>query len=56
MKCRDWFRRFKNNAFEREDKEHFGSPKKFENKERKKDPCNTLDDLGKSLQIDGSAI
>ncbi|KAG5316090.1 MOS1T transposase, partial [Pseudoatta argentina] len=31
--CRDWFRRFKNNDFELEDKERSGAPKKFEDKE-----------------------
>ena len=27
--CRDWFRRFKNNDFELENKERSGAPKKF---------------------------
>ncbi|KAG5318081.1 MOS1T transposase, partial [Pseudoatta argentina] len=31
--CRDWFRRFKNNDFELEDKECSGAPKKFQDKE-----------------------
>ena len=31
--CRDWFRRFKNNDFKLEDKEHSGALKKFEDKE-----------------------
>ncbi|KAG5321058.1 MOS1T transposase, partial [Pseudoatta argentina] len=31
--CRDWFRRFKNNDFELEDKERSGAPKKFQDKE-----------------------
>ena len=31
--CSDWFRRFKNNDFKLEDKERFGTPKKFEDKE-----------------------
>lgn len=30
--CRDWFRRFKNNDFELEDKERSGAPKKFEDR------------------------
>ncbi|KAG5325797.1 MOS1T transposase, partial [Pseudoatta argentina] len=31
--CRDWFRRFKNNDFELEDKERSGAPKKFQDDE-----------------------
>ncbi|KAG5325394.1 MOS1T transposase, partial [Pseudoatta argentina] len=31
--CRDWFRRFKNNDFELEDKKRSGAPKKFQDKE-----------------------
>ena len=31
--CRDWFRHFKNNDFDVEDKEHSGAPKKFRDKE-----------------------
>ncbi|KAG5320414.1 MOS1T transposase, partial [Pseudoatta argentina] len=31
--CRDWFRRFKNNDFQLEDKERSGAPKKFQDKE-----------------------
>ncbi|KAG5313072.1 MOS1T transposase, partial [Pseudoatta argentina] len=31
--CRDWFRRFKNNDFELEDKERSGAPTKFQDKE-----------------------
>ncbi|KAG5319597.1 MOS1T transposase, partial [Pseudoatta argentina] len=31
--CRDWFRRFKSNDFELEDKERSGAPKKFQDKE-----------------------
>ena len=27
--CRDWFRRFKNDDFDVEDKERSGTPKKF---------------------------
>ena len=54
--CRDWFRRFKNNDFELEDKEPTGAPKKFEDKELEElldqDPCQTLADLGKSLHVD----
>ncbi|KAG5323647.1 MOS1T transposase, partial [Pseudoatta argentina] len=31
--CRDWFRRFKNNDFQLEDKERSGAPKKCQDKE-----------------------
>ena len=31
--CRDWFRCFKNNDFDFEDKERSGAPRKFEDKE-----------------------
>ena len=31
--CRDWFRRFKNNDFQLEDKVRSDAPKKFEDKE-----------------------
>ncbi|KAG5314407.1 MOS1T transposase, partial [Pseudoatta argentina] len=31
--CRDWFRRFKNNDFQLEDKERSGAPTKFQDKE-----------------------
>ncbi|KAG5322549.1 MOS1T transposase, partial [Pseudoatta argentina] len=56
--CRDWFRRFKNNDFELEDKERSGAPKKFEDKELEQlldeDPSQTLSELGKILQVDES--
>ncbi|KAG5324219.1 MOS1T transposase, partial [Pseudoatta argentina] len=44
--CRDWFRRFKNNDFELEDKERSGVPKKFQDKE--------LEQL--LLQVDESTV
>ncbi|KAG5307761.1 MOS1T transposase, partial [Pseudoatta argentina] len=44
--CRDWFRRFKNNDFELEDKERSGAPKKFQDKE--------LEQL--LLQVDESTV
>ncbi|KAG5322394.1 MOS1T transposase, partial [Pseudoatta argentina] len=44
--CRDWFRRFKNNDVELEDKERSGAPKKFQDKELEQlldeDPSQTL--------------
>ncbi|KAG5320381.1 MOS1T transposase, partial [Pseudoatta argentina] len=56
--CRDWFRRFKNNDFELEDKERSGAPKKFQDKELEQlldeDPSQTLSELGKILQVDES--
>ena len=43
--CIDWFRRFKNNDFDIEDKERSGAPKKFEDVELEallhKDKCQT---------------
>ncbi|KAG5317737.1 MOS1T transposase, partial [Pseudoatta argentina] len=57
---RDWFRRFKNNDFEFEDKERSGAPKKFEDKELEQlldeDPSQTLSELGKTLQVDESTV
>ena len=56
--CRDWFRRFKNNDFELEDKERSGALKKFEDKKLEElldqDPCQTVAENGKSLQVDES--
>ncbi|KAG5314925.1 MOS1T transposase, partial [Pseudoatta argentina] len=58
--CSDWFRRFKNNDFELEDKERSGAPKKFEDKELEQlldeDPSQTLSELGKILQVDESTV
>ncbi|KAG5321314.1 MOS1T transposase, partial [Pseudoatta argentina] len=36
--CRDWFRRFKNNDFQLEDKERSGAPTKFQDKELEQYP------------------
>ena len=53
--CRDWFRRFKNNDFKLEDKERFGAPKKFEDKELEEildeDRTQTLAELGKHYKL-----
>ncbi|KAG5321222.1 MOS1T transposase, partial [Pseudoatta argentina] len=58
--CRDWFRRFKNNDFQLEDKERSGAPKKFQDKELEQlldeDPSQTLSELGKILQVDESTV
>ncbi|KAG5316036.1 MOS1T transposase, partial [Pseudoatta argentina] len=58
--CRDWFRRFKNNDFELEDKERSGAPKKFQDKELEQlldeDPSQTLSELAKILQVDESTV
>ncbi|KAG5315656.1 MOS1T transposase, partial [Pseudoatta argentina] len=58
--CRDWFRRFKNNDLELEDKERSGAPKKFQDKELEQlldeDPSQTLSELGKILQVDESTV
>ena len=44
--CRDWFRRFKNNDIDVEDKKRSGTPKKFEDEELEalldEDSCQTL--------------
>ena len=57
---RDWFRRFKNNDFNLEDKERSGAPKKFEHKELEEildeDRFQTLAELGKTLQVDESTV
>ncbi|KAG5326217.1 MOS1T transposase, partial [Pseudoatta argentina] len=57
---RDWFRRFKSNDFELEDKERSGAPKKFQDKELEQlldeDPSQTLSELGKILQVDESTV
>ncbi|KAG5318210.1 MOS1T transposase, partial [Pseudoatta argentina] len=56
----DWFRRFKNNDFQLEDKERSGAPKKFQDKELEQlldeDPSQTLSELGKTLQVDESTV
>lgn len=58
--CRDWFRRFKNNDFEIEDKDRSGAPKKFEDEKLEElldqDRCQTLAELGKTLQVDESTV
>ncbi|KAG5319567.1 MOS1T transposase, partial [Pseudoatta argentina] len=58
--CRDWFRRFKNNDFQLEDKERSGAPKKFQDKELEQlldeDPSQTLSELGKILRVDESTV
>ncbi|KAG5317326.1 MOS1T transposase, partial [Pseudoatta argentina] len=58
--CRDWFRRFKNNDFQLEDKERSGAPKKFQDKELEQlldeDPSQTLPELGKILQVAESTV
>ncbi|GBP55459.1 Mariner Mos1 transposase [Eumeta japonica] len=58
--CRDWFRRFKNNDFELEDKERSGAQKKFEDEKLEElldqDRCQTLTELGKTLQVNESTV
>ncbi|KAG5322723.1 MOS1T transposase, partial [Pseudoatta argentina] len=57
---RDWFRRFKNNDFELEDKERSGAPKKFQDKKLEQlldeEPSQTLSELGKILQVHESTV
>ncbi|KAL0130804.1 hypothetical protein PUN28_002426 [Cardiocondyla obscurior] len=58
--CRDWFRRFKNDDFDVEDKARSGAPKKFEDEELQallqQDSGQTLTELGESLGVDHSTI
>ncbi|GBP50526.1 Mariner Mos1 transposase [Eumeta japonica] len=58
--CRDWFRHFKNNDFELEDKECSDAPKKFEDEKLEEllhqERCQTLTELGKMLQVDESTV
>jgi len=58
--CRDWFRRFKNNDFDVEDKERSGAPKKFEDKELEallhEDSSQTLGELAESLGVDHTTV
>ena len=58
--CRDWFRRFKNDDFDLQDKERSGAPKKFKDEELEAlldvDACQTLAGLGKSLGVDDSTV
>ena len=46
--CRDWFKRFKNNDFELDDKDRFGAPNKFEDEK--------LEELLELLASDGKYI
>ncbi|GFY54563.1 mariner Mos1 transposase [Trichonephila inaurata madagascariensis] len=60
MTRRDWFRLFKNNDFKLDHKERSGTLKKLENKKLEEflvqNSCQTLVELGKSLQVDGSTV
>ena len=57
---RDWFRCFKNNVFDVEDKERFGAPKKFEDEELEallhEDTCNAQVEFAVSLGVDHITI
>lgn len=58
--CEYWFRRFKSGDFDTDDKERSGQPKKFEDEELEalldEDPCQTLQELSKSLGVDLSTV
>lgn len=58
--CRDWFRRFKKNDFNIQDKERCGAPKKFEDEELEaliyEDSSQTLAELAKSLGVDYTTV
>jgi len=57
---RDWFRCFKNNDFDVEDKERSGAPKKFEDEELEallhEDSYQTLAELAESLRVDHTTV
>ena len=52
----NWFRRFKNNGFDVDDKERSGEPKKFKDDELEalllKDSCQAQAELAGSLRVD----
>ncbi|KAG5320265.1 MOS1T transposase, partial [Pseudoatta argentina] len=55
--CSDlWFRRFKNNDFQLEDKERSGAPKQFEDKELEQLLDEDPSELGKILQVNESTV
>jgi len=55
---RDWFRCFKNNDFDVEDKERSGGPRKFEELKALlyEDSCQTLVELAESLGVDYTTV
>lgn len=57
---RGWFRRFKSGDFDVEEKERTGRPKTFEDQELEglldEDPCQTQEELAKSLGVDQTTI
>jgi len=58
--CRDWFRRFKNGAFDVEGMERAGKPNRFEDAELEAllngDPCQMQGELSESLVVARSTI
>lgn len=58
--CKEWFRRFKNDDFDIEDREHGKPPKKFEDAELEdllaEDCCQTQSELARTLNVDQSTI
>ena len=58
--CKEWFRRFKNDDFDIEDKEHGKPPKKFEDAELEEslaeDCCQTQSELAATLNVDRSTF
>lgn len=58
--CENWFRRFKSEDFDLEDKERPGQPKKFEDKEMEalldEDQCQTLKELAETLNVTEMAV
>lgn len=58
--CREWFRKFRSNDFDVEDKEREGAPKKFEDAELEalldEDPCQTETQLAMALSVTQQCI
>ena len=58
--CRDWFKRFKNNDFNGEDKAYSSTPKKFEDEELEallhEDSCQAQAELAESLGVDHTTV
>ena len=58
--CRDWFRHFKNNDFDVEDKDRSGAPKRFEEEELEallhEDSCQVQVELAESLEVDHKTV
>jgi len=58
--CRQWFRRFKSHNFDLEDKEHEGSPKRFEYEDLETilngNPCQNETQVAEALNVTSNAF